>query len=187
MLLAWADLYLWGYTYIPNAKKKRFLVTYFYSGQKKALDSFMVGIPKSGLDINRFRVETPDNDENSPSFIYSEKYIDKFHSFYKFKKMDVMYTDKEDKDFYIYSGHLKISKFKTREQKLQFLKGTYIRNGSLDEEGNYILRYPHNIVPQFLESTGSRIIKIRSEELIGGAPTIIFEPSAELKELIEKK
>lgn len=176
-----------GYSYIPHSPEKSSLITYFYSGQKIALDSFKIGLKRTKLNLDYFNFETEKNIDNPPTKVYSIKYLDTFHSFFRFKKLDAIYTNDEDDEFNIFLGKLKTSEFKTREQKLQFIKGAYIRNKVKMNKGIYKMIYSGDpSVKKLLKATGSKIISLKKNStLIGGHPYIIFEPSEDLNILID--
>ncbi|MBP2833849.1 hypothetical protein J8281_16760 [Aquimarina sp. U1-2] len=180
-----------GRTYVPNHPTYKYLITDFYNGQTEALNQFSKHLKNSGLDINHFNIFN-ENDSiiNPMTFILSEKYHQLFHSYYIYKKANFLHTDEHDNEYIFYWGRLKRSKFKTRKQKLMFLKGAFIREGRVNQKGQYQYRLANSgtkitMIRKFLRQTGSKIIEYKiAENNTPTGQTITFEPSDELKNLL---
>ncbi|MDT8414157.1 MAG: hypothetical protein RQ735_02160 [Flavobacteriaceae bacterium] len=180
-----------GRVYSPNDPAKKYFITDFYSSEQKALEAFVSAIKTSQMKISDFEI-SKDGEVDIPAYttISSEKFINLFNQFYRFKKADYKYEDKKGKEFSFYWGIIKYSKFKNNTHKKLFLKGAFIRSGSITLDGNYQYVYSnpiskHNLTTRFLNSLGCKILEYKEiTETIPASVTIIFKPTEELKNFL---
>ena len=157
-----------GKQFLPNHPKEKNFITDFYFNQNKSLEQFKLAIIASGLEIQYFEF-IKESSESPLIKVYSSKYVDLFNSFYRFRKRGEFYDDNLDKDFVVKIGKLKKNAFKNELQKLNFLRGCFIRNGREISENLYELKFSNSVskyrlVKKFCQDLGIKIIDSRIKE-----------------------
>lgn len=185
-----------GKVYVPDHQTRKYFITDFYSDEERILENFKEIIKSSNLDEDSFIYNTQDDNPNGKmtTFIFSEKYYKAFNSYYKFKQADFMYAEVDDDEieYKVLVGEIKKSKFKTKIEKIMFLKGAFIRHGSINDNNKYVYTLANslskkNIIQQLLRETGSKILEYKEDrDRIPAVQTIIFEPDKELKRILLK-
>ncbi len=177
---------------IPTHPRLKYRITYFYFGEQNALESFKKYIKESSIfKLEEFKFQKSEH-ENPVTAVFSKEHFLLFNNYYKYKKANFLFTDADDENYVFYWGRLKKSKFKSKNQKLMFLKGAFIRNGSISNKGKYRYGFSNSaskykLVYRFLKQTGSKILSCRSsKKTTPGSVVILFEPSEELKKVIDK-
>ena len=173
---------------IPNSPDEKYKINAFFERDTLAISVFKKLLEECNFSSDHFefrKIKTIDG--YSGPTIFSEKYSQIFNSFFEFKYRFTSYQKDEINGFKVYSLHLKKSKFKTLNQKILFLKGLFIRYGSIDKRGNYQYKFDSNrhnmrLVIKFLKNTGSKISKREvTKNLIPGTQIISFIPSERVK------
>jgi len=110
----------------------------FFEKDSTAIAEFKKGIELCDFSNNDFefrKIKTIDG--YSGPFIFSKDHAHLFNDFFRFKFRFVSYQSDNTNGHKVYSLLLKKAKFKNLNQKKLFLKGLFIRYGSINKNGIY--------------------------------------------------
>lgn len=165
-----------GRSTIPTHVKEATRLTSFYCSQQKLSELFLDS-------LKAYKKEWSTSIKNENGVIYAAKWAAYFNTFYD-KKLakDGVYSDSTDLDYPVYAMRLNKSHFKTAQQKISFLAGTFLRYGKL-EQGNITLAFAnsashYNMTVLFIKQLGFKILSTSIiSETIPARQTIAFVPS----------
>lgn len=137
-------------------------------------------------DFKEFEIE----DDFLFKSLKSCKYAHYFNSYYKFKNLGIIPKAGGLEIYETFTGRLKIRKFKTYNQRMNFLMGSFIKNGEKLNPYLYQYSFKHSLshfkaTEVFLIRTHSIILE-KTVDKYENKQEIIFKPTNELKQLLDK-
>jgi hypothetical protein len=168
-----------GRQFIPDSPEKSKLVTRFYCSQKKLSELFVDSLKTLNKELN-FEIEV-----KNKGFIeiYSTEFSAFFNRYYKYTlDKDFGYEDENEIEYDIYRGRLNKNLFKSKNQKLSFLVGTFLRHGTFLNGNEIRLDFANSpnhfrIAKKFLRRLNLKITEtsVCNEITIPCAQRITFE------------
>ena len=151
-----------GRQFVPDNPEKSKLVTTFYCSQRELSKLFLDSLNTLNKTLN-FDVKV-----KNTGFIeiYSSEFSTFFNRYYKYTlDKDFGYVDENDNEYDIYFGKLNKEKFKSKNQKLSFLIGTFLRYGTFLDETKIRLDFANSpnhfrIAKKFLKKLNFKITEI---------------------------
>lgn len=175
-----------GVQYVPSDYRRggENYITYFRKSDTRALIAFKKELIDNKIDFE----EIPDSERASHVYISSKSCASHIRNYFNFEKEFSIYIDEEsDLEHDVYVGRIKEQKIKTTEQKLNYLKGVFIRYGQKLNGDTFKFSFTNSsvhfeFVKKILNQLGEKIIL--SKKRMNQTPThqsILFEPSIKLK------
>lgn len=175
-----------GVQYVPSDYHRggENYITYFRKSDTRALIAFKKELIDNKIDFE----EIPDSERASHVYISSKSCASHIRNYFNFEKEFSIYIDEEsDLEHDVYVGRIKEQKFKTTEQKLNYLKGVFIRYGQKLSDDTFKFNFTNSsvhfeFVQKILDQLGEKILMC--EESLNQIPnhqSILFEPSNRLK------
>ena len=175
-----------GVQYVPSDYRRggENYITYFRKSDTRALIAFKKELIDNKIDFE----EIPDSERASHVYISSKSCASHIRNYFNFEKEFSIYINEEsDLEHDVYVGRIKEQKFKTTEQKLNYLKGVFIRYCQKLSDDTFKFNFTNSsvhfeFVQKILDQLGEKILMC--EESLNQIPnhqSILFEPSNRLK------